>query len=159
MPAPEIVNLLETQAYKYGTLKVAGFAPALTLFVIPNPGSTPKVFACYATPAAADAMAACEASIATVKVVGEPQPYQLTPEPKYAAKISAAIGVLDGLRNRLKGELHPDVTVARADELASTLAADPSTLPKDRMEGTPSTVKVTLPFPLSDSSKAVVRLA
>jgi hypothetical protein len=122
LPTPEIVNLLETQAYKYGALKVAGFAPALTLFVIPNPGSAPKVFACYATPAAAAAMAACEASIATVKVVGEPQPYQLTTEPKYAAKISAAIGALDRLRVRLKGELHPDVTVARARQLASSLA-------------------------------------
>ncbi|HTA05140.1 MAG TPA: hypothetical protein VK774_02155 [Solirubrobacteraceae bacterium] len=122
LPTPEIVNLLETQAYKYGALKVAGFAPALTLFVIPNPGRAPKVFACYATPAAAAAMAACEASIATVKVVGEPQPYQLTPEPKYAAKISTAIGTLDRLRVQLKGKLHPDVTVARAKRLASSLA-------------------------------------
>ncbi|HEY2217671.1 MAG TPA: hypothetical protein VGH21_09250, partial [Solirubrobacteraceae bacterium] len=118
----EIVNLLETQAYKYGALKVAGFAPVLTLFVIPNPGGTPKAFACYATPAAAVAMAACEASIATVKVVGEPQPYQLTPEPKYAAKISATIGALDRLRVQLKGKLHPDVTVVRAKQLASRLA-------------------------------------
>ncbi len=123
LPAPEIVNLLETQAYKYGALKVSGFAPVLTLFVMPNPGGMPKVFACYATPAVAEAMAACEASIATVKVVGEPQPYQLTPEPKYAAKISAAIGVLDRLRSQLKGKLHPDVTVTRAKQLASSLAS------------------------------------
>jgi hypothetical protein len=122
LPVPEIVNLVETQAYKFAGLSVPGLAKQLTLFVIPNPGSTPMIFACYASVGRAREMGACEQSVATVTVVGEPQAYQLTPEARYAGKISTTISALDRLRATLKRELRPDVTVATAQRLASELS-------------------------------------
>jgi hypothetical protein len=122
LPAPQIVNLVETQAYKFTRLSVDGMEQPLTLFVIPNPGSRPMVFACYARPALPTQLRACEQSVATVTVVGEPQAEQLTPEPLYAGRISTTVATLDELRATLKQELHPDVTVATARDLADRLA-------------------------------------
>jgi hypothetical protein len=122
LPAPQIVNLVETQAYKFARLNVDGIEQRLTLFVIPNPGSRPMVFACYARPTLTKQLRACEQSVATVTVVGEPQAEALTPEPLYAGKISTTVATLDELRATLKQELHPDVTVAAARDLADRLA-------------------------------------
>jgi hypothetical protein len=122
LPSPQIVNLVETQAYKYSRLDVPGYDRQLTLFVIPNPGARPMLFACYATAGGSAEMRACEQSVATVTAVGEPQAYELTPEPKYASAISATVSTLDGLRAALKRELGPDVTVSTAQHLATELA-------------------------------------
>ncbi|HUA73613.1 MAG TPA: hypothetical protein VL988_02555 [Solirubrobacteraceae bacterium] len=122
LPAPQVVNLVETQAYKYSKLAVEGMRQRLTLFVIPNPDSQPMVFACYALPAKAAQLRACEQSVATATVVGEPQAEALTPEPHYADRISSTVATLDELRASLKAELHPDVTVATAQDLAGRLA-------------------------------------
>jgi hypothetical protein len=122
LPVPEIVNLVETQAYKYTHLTVPGYGRRLTMFVIPNPGKQPMVFACYASPGYAAQMRACEQSVATVTTVGEPQAYQLTPEPRYARSISTAIARLDRRRGALKRELSPDVTGATAQRVATELA-------------------------------------
>jgi len=48
LPSPEIVNLVETQAYRYSRLALPGYGRALTLSVIPNPGRRPMLLACYA---------------------------------------------------------------------------------------------------------------
>lgn len=122
LPAPQIVNLVETQAYKYSQLSVPGYDRRLTLFVIPNPGKRPMLFACYASPGSLAEMRECEQSVATVTAVGEPQAYELTPEPKYASAISATVSTLDGLRAALKRELTPDVSVSTAQRLATELA-------------------------------------
>ncbi len=122
LPVPEIVNLVETQAYKYSRLDVPGYDKQLTLFVIPNPGRRPMLFACYASAGSSAEMRACEQSVATVTAVGEPQAYELTPEPRYASAISATVSTLDDLRAALKRELSPDVTVATAQRLATELA-------------------------------------
>ncbi len=55
-------------------------------------------------------------------VVDQSHVYQLTPEPRYAARISASISSLDGLRVALKRELQPQITVERAQQLATRLA-------------------------------------
>jgi hypothetical protein len=122
VPRPEIVNLVETQAYKYTRLSVPGYDERLTLFVIPNPGKHPMVFGCYASAGSTAQMRACERSVATVTTVGEPQAYQLTPEPKYASAVSSAVSTLDGLRTGRKRELRPDVTASSAQQLATELA-------------------------------------
>ncbi len=122
LPVPEIVNLVETQAYRYSRLSVPGYGRRLTLFVIPNPGRRPMMFGCYASVGSSAQMRACEQSVATVTTVGEPQAYQLTPEPRYASAISTAISALDRLRASLKHELQPNVTVASAQRLATELA-------------------------------------
>jgi hypothetical protein len=122
LPTPQIVNLVETQAYKYSQLSVPGYDKRLTLFVIPNPGRRPKLFACYAVAGSSAEMRQCEASVATASAVGQPEAYELAPEPTYASAISATVSTLDALRAALKRELGPDVTVSAARRLAMELA-------------------------------------
>jgi hypothetical protein len=122
LPVPQIVNLVETQAYKYPALEVPGYGRQLTMFVIPNPGSMPMVLACYAPLGARAQMRTCEQSATSVTVVGEPQAYDLTPEPAYARGISNAISTLDELRTTLKSELRSNITVQAAQRLATQLA-------------------------------------
>jgi hypothetical protein len=123
LPLPEIVNLVETQAYRYPRLAVPGYGRALTLSVIPNPGRRPMLLACYASPGYSSQMRACEQSVATVTTAGAPQALQLTPEPVYAGALSNAIAPLDRLRASLKHELQPALTVSGARRLATQLAA------------------------------------
>jgi hypothetical protein len=122
VPTPQIVNLVETQAYRYSQLSVPGYDKRLTLFVIPNPGKRPKLFACYAAPGRSAEMRECEASLATASSFGQPQAYELAPEPRYARAIRATVSTLDALRAALKRELSPDVTASSARRLATELA-------------------------------------
>lgn len=140
-PQTTIVDLVELQAYRYAQLSVRGFERALIIFVIPNPGGSSTALACYAsppasstpagsstpvgsttTPAGSGFMRACEQTVASVTIAGQPQTYQLTPEPAYASAISAAIAALDRLRVALKRELRPQVSAADAEALARRLA-------------------------------------
>jgi hypothetical protein len=116
------VNLLEVQAYRYTHLSVPGFAKALTIFVIPERGGRPTALACYAPSASSGQMHACERSVAALAVTGPLQGSELTPDPAYAAAISAAISTLDGLRVSLKQELRPAVSAATAQRLGLRLA-------------------------------------
>jgi hypothetical protein len=122
-PSTEIVNLLEVQAYRYARLSVPGFEEALSLFVIPDRGGAPTALACYAPSASSAYMLACERSVAAATVTGQLQSYQLTPDPTYAAKISAAIAALDRVRVSLKRDLGPKVSAATAQRLARRLAS------------------------------------
>jgi hypothetical protein len=123
LPQTTIVNLIEAQAYRYTQLHVRGFAPTLTLFAIPNPDGASTALACYAPSSSSPYMRACEETVAAVTVAGQSQTYQLAPEPKYAAELSATIRTLDRLRTSLERELHPQITAARAEQLARALAA------------------------------------
>jgi hypothetical protein len=122
-PSTEIVNLLEVQAYRYARLSVPGFDKVLSLFVIPNRGGAPTALACYAPSASSAYMLACERSVAAATVTGQLQGYQLTPDPTYAAQISAAIAALDRVRVSLKHDLSPKVSAATAQQLARRLAS------------------------------------
>ena len=122
-PQTTVVELVELQAYRYTQLSVRGFAPALTIFVIPDPGGQSTALACYAPSARSPEMIACEQTVASATIAGQPQAYQLTPEPAYASAISAAITTLDRLRGELKRELGPQASAASAEALARRLAA------------------------------------
>lgn len=122
LPQTAVVELVEGQAYRYTHFTGPGFAVPLTLFVIPNPGGDPTALACYAPSPASRYMRACEAIVSGVTVVGQSQIYQLTPEAGYAAKIGTATALLDRLRIALKRELRPQITAARARQLATRLA-------------------------------------
>ncbi len=122
LPQAAVVELVEGQAYRYTHFSGPGFAVPLTLFVIPNPGGDPTALACYAPSPTSPYMRACEGIVSSVTVVGQSQIFQLTPEAPYAAKIAAAITTLDRLRVALKRELHPQITAARAQQLAMQLA-------------------------------------
>jgi hypothetical protein len=121
-PKTEVVDLREAQAYRYTHLSVPGFAKALTIFVIPERGGQPTALACYAPSASSSYMHACERSVAALAVTGPLQGSELTPDPAYAAAISAAISTLDGLRVSLKQELRPPVSAATAQRLGRRLA-------------------------------------
>jgi hypothetical protein len=121
LPATAVVDLVETQAYRYQQLSVPGFSRALTIFVIPSAEGDSTALVCYAPSPASPYMHACEQTVSGVAVVGQAQSYQLTPEAAYAAKISAAVVALDRLRVALKSELRPQVTAEQAQQVATRL--------------------------------------
>ena len=122
LPSTQIVNLLEIQAYKYALTNVPGFPEQLTIFAIPNPSGDSTVLACYAPATEPAYMRSCEQTVAGITLVGQSQAYELTPEPGYASGISGAVSGLDRLRVALKRELRPQVSAARAREIATRLA-------------------------------------
>lgn len=121
-PTTEVVNLLEAQAYRYTHLSVPGFAETLTIFVIPDRGGRPTALACYAPSASSRYMRACERSVAGLALTGPLQGSELTPDPAYAAAVSAAISTLDRLRASLKQQLRPAVSATTAQRLGHRLA-------------------------------------
>ncbi len=122
-PQTTIVDLVELQAYRYAQLSVRGFDGALLLFVVPNPAAQSTVLACYARSAADAYMRACEQTVASVTIAGQPQNIALTPDPAYASAISATIATLDRLRVTLTRELRPQASATNAEQLARRLAA------------------------------------
>lgn len=122
LPQTAVVELVEGQAYRYTQFSGPGFAVPLTLFVIPNSGGDPTALACFAPTSTSPYMRACEGIVSGVTVLGQSQVFQLTPEAGYAAKIATAVTSLDRLRVALKRELHPQITAARAQQLALQLA-------------------------------------
>jgi hypothetical protein len=122
-PQTTVVDLVELQAFRYARLSVRGFDGALVLFVVPNPAGQSTVLACYTLSASTQYMRACEQTVASATIAGQPQIIALTPDPSYANAISAAIAALDRLRVTLTRELHPQASAASAERLARRLAA------------------------------------
>lgn len=122
VPQTSIVNLQESQAFRYSGLTVPGTDQALVLYVIPNPGGNPTALACYASPAVARYLRACEQVVARLTPVGQSQTYELTPQPGYAGQLSAAIVSLEQARTTLRREMGPHVGAATIARVASLLA-------------------------------------
>jgi hypothetical protein len=122
VPHTEVVNLVESQAYRYAGLSVPGFARQLTVYVIPNLGGVPTVVACYASRRANADMATCERIVATLTLAGHSQSYDLTPEPGYARQLSRAVGSLDAKRVVLRREMHQSAVLSTVQQLAAQLA-------------------------------------
>src|SRR4029077_13217005 len=122
LPETEVVNLQEVQAYRYARLSIPGFDRMLTLFVIPNPHGDPTALACYASPAFSAYMRTCEKIVATLTLVGQPQSYDLTPEPNYARRIGTSIAALDRLRVTVRRDLRPQASPVTVRALAPRLA-------------------------------------
>lgn len=123
LPQTAVVELIEAQAYRYTQVPLRGFAHALTVFVIPSSVGAPTALACYAPSTSSPYMRTCEQTVTSVAVANQSQTVQLAPEPKYAAELSKAILTLDRLRVSLERELHPQITAARAEQLARRLQA------------------------------------
>jgi hypothetical protein len=122
VPHTEVVNLVESQAYRYAGLTVPGFARQLTVYVIPNLGGVPTVVACYASRRFSADMGACERIVATLTLVGHSQSYDLTPEPGYARQLSRVIESLDAQRAALRREMHERAVLSTVQQLAVQLA-------------------------------------
>jgi hypothetical protein len=122
LPATSVVNLPETQAYRYSNLSIPGLARALTLYAIPNPGANPTALACYAASAASWYMRACEQIVASLRLQLAPQNYILTPDADYARKVSASLAAVDAQRAILRHKLHVLGPQPAAQPLAASLA-------------------------------------
>jgi hypothetical protein len=122
LPSTEVVDLVETQAYRYSRLSVAGFAQTLTLYVLPDPAGRPAVLACYAGAGFSADMQACEQIVSTLRLVDQSHSYNLAPDPTYAARVSAAIGALNGQRSVLRAEMSRRATLATVQGLSTRLA-------------------------------------
>jgi hypothetical protein len=121
LPQTAVVDLVESQAYRYVQFSGPGLREPLTVFVLPNSGGESTALACYAPSRTSLYLRECEGAVSGVTVVDQSQIYQLNPEPGYGARISAAIAPLDSLRVSLKRELKAQVTAARAQQLATQL--------------------------------------
>jgi hypothetical protein len=123
MKAPEVVILPEAQGYRYQGLKVSGFKPELTLYVIPSPGGPSTALACYAPSASGDDMATCEQVVSTLTLIGESQNYALTPAPSYARELTAWIATLDRERLAVRRGMSVRATPATTQRLAGRLVS------------------------------------
>lgn len=117
-----VVNFAESQAYRYSLLGAPGFAAALTLYVIPGLSGGPTALACYATATDLAAIGPCERIVATLRLVGQPQSYNLTPVPAYAARLTSLIDRLASQRVALRADMRQGATAAGVHSAASTLA-------------------------------------
>jgi hypothetical protein len=120
-PTTAVVGLQEAQAYRYTGLSIPGFERSLTAYVIPKPGGGTIALACYAAPALSADVAACQRSVATLTLAGQSQTYDLTPQPEYAQKLSAALASLDAQRVALRGSMGTGVTPHGMQRLARRL--------------------------------------
>src|SRR5207245_2875323 len=90
-PVAAVVNLQETQAYRYSAISTPGLAETVVVYAIPNPGGDSTVLACRAASAQAAEMRACEGSVAALTLAGQTRTYDLTPQTQYAQQLSTAI--------------------------------------------------------------------
>jgi hypothetical protein len=135
LPDTQVVDLAETQAYRYSRLSVPGFERMLTLYAIPNPGGNPTVLACYASATFSADARTCEQIVAALTLVGLPQSYALSPDPAYARGVRVSIGSLDvqrlALRREMRGRAAPSTVkrlATRAAQGFANAAASLSTL-------------------------------
>ncbi|HEY5044407.1 MAG TPA: hypothetical protein VII53_00960 [Solirubrobacteraceae bacterium] len=122
-PDAEVVDLPETQAYRYARLSIQGFDQMLSIYAIPNPGGNPTILACYASVALSAYMRTCEQIVATLTLVGQQPSYDLAPEPGYARRLSASIGALDAQRDALRREMRQGASLFTVQRGAARLAA------------------------------------
>jgi hypothetical protein len=123
LPNTEVVDLVDTQSYKYASLSIEGFDRMLTLYTIPNPKGDPAVLACYASASLSADMRACEQIVATLTLAEQSSSYDLVPEPEYARKLSASIGTLEGQRVASRREMRAGASPRKVQQLATHLAA------------------------------------
>jgi hypothetical protein len=123
LPDTEVVDLIDTQSYKYASLSIDGFDRMLSLYTIPNPKGNPTVLACYASASRASEMRACEQIVATLTVAEQSSSYDLVPEAEYAHRLSASIGTLEGHRLASRREMGAGASPRKVQALATSLAA------------------------------------
>jgi hypothetical protein len=121
-PTAAVVSLQETQAYRYTGLSIAGFDRSLTAYVVPKAVGGSIALVCYAAPSLSAQVQACQRSVATLTVAGQSQTYDLTPQPEYAQRLSAAISALDAQRVALRAQMGSGVTPHALQRLAARLA-------------------------------------
>jgi hypothetical protein len=126
-PATDVVNLSNTQAYRYSQVSLSGSDQHLTLYTIPTSADTTEAVVCYASTSSTGSLHACEQlagtlSIATGRPQAEVHAFQsLTPQAAYGVKVRAAVARV----NQLIGGIRPEI---RAGILRSTASASANRL-------------------------------
>jgi hypothetical protein len=123
LPDTEIVDLVDTQSYKYPSLSIKGFDRMLNLYTIPNSKGNPTVLACYAPASLSADMRACEQIVATLTLAEQSSSYDLVPEPEYARRLSASIDALEGQRVAARRKMSAGASPRKVQQLATRLAA------------------------------------
>jgi hypothetical protein len=123
LPETEVVELTETQAYRYTRLSVRGSDRMLSIYAIPNPEGSRTALVCYASAGYSAYMRTCGQIVAKLTLAGQQPSYGLAPQPAYARKLSASIAVLDGQRVALRREMHAGASPLALQGLAARLAA------------------------------------
>ncbi len=128
LPSTEVVQLLNTQAYRYSGLSVGGSDLKLTLYAIPNSPTAATAIVCYVSAGSSSDLPVCEQLAPTLSIaMGTPQVEvraydSLTPNADYARHLTAAVGQLDGLLGTLRPEIHAGASRVTVARLAKRLA-------------------------------------
>lgn len=123
LPDTEVVDLVDTQSYKYPALKIEGFDRMLNLYAIPNSKGSPTVLACYASASLSAYLRACEQIVATLTLAEQSSSYDLVPEAEYARRLSASIDALERQRVAARRAMSAETSLRKVQALASRLAA------------------------------------
>lgn len=124
----EVVDLLNTQAYRYSGLVVASSGLALTLYTIPTSATSTTAVICYAGAGFSSDLQACERLVATLTIASaspqvEMRTYQsLTPQLAYGRQVSAIAARVNALLGRLRPQIREGAPRATAITAATGLA-------------------------------------
>ncbi len=129
-PNAEVVDLANTQAYRYSQLSVTGTGEQLTLYTIPDPVASTTAIVCYVSAGYSSYLPACERLAATLTIAsGRPEGGEvralnsLIPEAGYGRRIAAAVARADELLLTLRPELGRGRSRGTVSTLAGRLAA------------------------------------
>ena len=128
-PATDVVDLLNTQAYRYAQVKVAGSNRDITLFTIPGSTTATTVIVCYASAGDTSDLKACEHLAGTLAIsTGMPRvevrtSEPLTPSAGYGRRIREAVARVNTLLLTVRPTLRAGDTRAGAAKVAARLAA------------------------------------
>ena len=127
-PDTQVVDLLNTQAYRYSGLSIKSSGMALTLYTIPTSSASTTAIVCYAKSGSAGDLRACERlagtlTIATSSPQVEVRTYQsLTPQLAFGKQISAVAARVQTLLSTLRPELRQGASRADSAAVARRLA-------------------------------------
>src|SRR6185312_9627246 len=121
LPHAEVVNLVSTQAYRYGELRVRGYGDSLDLYVLPAAAGGDRVIACFGRTRLVRAAQECERIAGEVAVTGQPTS-TLTPEPTYARALSEVLSTLAWARRRTRSQMSSESSPSALAAAASGLA-------------------------------------
>ena len=127
-PDTQVVDLLNTQAYRYSGLTITRSGMALTLYTIPTSATSTTAIVCYAQAGSSGGLQACERlagtlTIATPSPQVEERTYQsLTPQLAFGKRISAMAARVQALLGTIRPELRQGASRAASAAAARRLA-------------------------------------
>ena len=127
-PATDVLDLSNTQAYRYSRVSLSGSDRHLTLYTIPTSADTTEAIVCYAPSGSTSSLHACEQlagklSIETGRPQAEVHAFQtLTPQAGYGSQIRAAVARVNQLLGAIRPEIRPGILRSTASSSAKRLS-------------------------------------